>query len=76
MVELKTKITESGVLYIPKEIRDAFGRHMKIITDAIAVIMFPEDTEYEDVLTSLEIMKADIQHRISLRDRGKTKGDV
>ena len=69
MVELKTKITESGVLYIPKEIRDAFGRRLKIVTDAIAVIMFPENTEYEDVLTSLEILKADIQHRISLRDR-------
>ena len=69
MVELKTKITESGVLYIPKEIRDAFGRHMKIITDAIAVVMFPEDTEYEDVLVSLGIMKADIEHGISLRDR-------
>ena len=44
MVVLKTKITESGVLYIPKEIRDAFGRHMKIITDAVAVVMFQEDT--------------------------------
>jgi bifunctional DNA-binding transcriptional regulator/antitoxin component of YhaV-PrlF toxin-antitoxin module len=71
MVMLKTKITESGVLYIPKEIRDAFGRHMNIITDAIAVVMFPEDTEYEDVLTSLEIMKTDIEHRISLRKRKK-----
>ena len=76
MVELTTKITESGVLYIPKNVRSAFGRHMKIITDAIAVVMFPEDTEYEDVLTSLEIMKADVQHRISLRDRSKTRSDT
>ena len=74
MVELRTKMTESGVLYIPKEIRDAFGRHMKIITDAIAVVMFPEDTEYEDVLISLGIMKADIEHRISLRDRSGSVG--
>lgn len=69
MVELKTKITESGVLYVPKEIRECFGRHMKIITNARAVVMFPEGTSYEDILTSMEIMKADIRHRISLRDR-------
>ncbi len=76
MVELRTKITESGILYIPKEIRDAFGRHMKIITDAVAVVMFPEDTDYEDVLTSLKILQSDVQHRISLRDRQKTRRDV
>ena len=69
-------MTESGVLYIPKGIRDAFGRHVKIITDAIAVVMFPEGTEYEDVLTSMGIMKADIELRISLRDRsGNVESD-
>lgn len=76
MVELRTKMTESGVLYIPKRIRDAFGRHMKIITDAVAVVMFPEDIEYEDVLISLEIMKADLKHRISLEERNKSGGDT
>ena len=69
MVILRSKMTESGVLYIPKEIRDAFGRNMRFITNAIACVMYPDGTEYEDVLTSLEIMRADIQHRISLRDR-------
>ena len=71
MVQLKSKMTTSGVLYIPKEIREAFGRHMNIITNATACVMFPETTDYEDVLTSLEIIEADIQHRISLRDRTK-----
>lgn len=72
MVKLTTKITKSGVLYVPKEIREAFGRHMNILTNATACVMFSEGTAYEDVLTSLEIMKADIEHRISLRDRYKT----
>ena len=69
MVKLKTKLNQGGQLYIPKEVREAFGRHMNILTDATACVMFPEDTEYEDILRSLEIIEADIQHRISLRDR-------
>lgn len=69
MVIMNTKITTSGVLYIPKEIRDCFGRHMSIITNATACVMFPEATDYEDVLRSLEIIESDIEHRISLRDK-------
>ena len=42
---------------------------MKILTNAIAMVVFPDGTEYEDVLTSLDILQADIRHRISLRDR-------
>jgi hypothetical protein len=64
MVELKTKITESGVLYIPKEIRECFGRNMKIIPNASAVVFFPADTSYEVVKSSLMIILADIEHRI------------
>lgn len=52
MVELQSKITESGVLYIPKEIRECFGRNMKIIPNASAVIFFSADTSYENVLAS------------------------
>ena len=48
MVELETKITESGVLYVPKEIRQCFGRKMKIIPNATAAVFFPADANYED----------------------------
>jgi len=54
MVELKTKITKTGVLYIPKEIREAF---------------FPADADYQDVLKSLEIIAADLRHRIEMQER-------
>ena len=64
MVEFQTKITESGVLYIPKEIRECFGRHMKIIPNASAVVFFPADIKYNIVLSSLKIIQADIEHRI------------
>lgn len=69
MVELTTKITESGVLYIPKNVREAFGRHMKIIPNATAALFFPADARYDDVLSSLEIIKADVKHRLKMHKR-------
>lgn len=71
MVELETKITESGVLYIPKEIRQCFGRSMKIIPNATAALFFPSDTRYEDVLASLDIIRRDIEHRLKMQQRIK-----
>ena len=73
MVELTTKISDSGVLYIPKEIREAFSRNMKIIPNAKAAVFFPADALYEDVLASLEIITMDVKHRIRIRTREASK---
>jgi len=69
VVELETKITESGVLYVPKEIRQCFGRRMKIIPNATAAVFYPADANLEDVKDSLQIILADIEHRIRLKRR-------
>ena len=69
MVEIETKITESGVLYIPKEIRQCFGRSMKIIPNATAALFFPSNTNYTDVLASLDIIRRDIEHRMKMQQR-------
>jgi bifunctional DNA-binding transcriptional regulator/antitoxin component of YhaV-PrlF toxin-antitoxin module len=69
MVLLRTKITTTGVLYIPKEIREAFTRELKIIPNARAALFFPADAAYEDVLRSLEIIEADLRHRIELEKK-------
>jgi bifunctional DNA-binding transcriptional regulator/antitoxin component of YhaV-PrlF toxin-antitoxin module len=69
MVELKTKITDAGVFYVPKELRDAYGLRIKIIPNASAAVFFSRSARYEDVLASLEIIAADIKHRINLANR-------
>lgn len=69
MVEIKTKITNSGVLYIPKEIRECFSRSIRIIPNATAALFFPSDADYEDVLASLDIIRQDIQHRLRMQQR-------
>ncbi|MEM1589674.1 MAG: hypothetical protein QXQ47_02295 [Candidatus Bathyarchaeia archaeon] len=75
MVELKTRITKTGVLYIPKELREAFGREMKIIANATASVFFPANATYEDVLNSLEIIQKDIKHRIRLQKQQAERVD-
>ena len=73
MVELECKITESGVLYIPKEVRQCFGRRMKIIPSATAAVFYPADANLEDVKDSLQIILADIELRIRMKRRQVTK---
>ena len=69
MVLLKTKITRTGVLYIPKEVREAFPRELKIIPNARAALFFPADALLQDVLTSLQIIEAELKHRIQMQQR-------
>ena len=71
MVELKATLSPGGVFYIPKEIREAFGRHMKFIPNASAVVMFSEETDYEDVLVSLKIIAMDVEHRLNKQRKQK-----
>lgn len=59
----------TGIFYVPKEIREAFGRNMRLIPNASAAVLFSEDTGYEDVLASLEIIAADIEHRLNLQEK-------
>jgi len=69
VVQLKTNMTRSGMVYIPKEIRDSFGRVLSIIPNARAAVIFPEGTDYDDVLRSLRIIMTDIKHRINLAEK-------
>ncbi|NVM56639.1 MAG: hypothetical protein HWN51_00755 [Desulfobacterales bacterium] len=72
MVEFKTKMTESGILYVPKGVREAFGRELVWIPNSCAVVMFRRGVEYRHVLSSLEIIAADIKHRIAMANEQKS----
>jgi hypothetical protein len=66
MVLLKTKMTKTGIVYIPKEVREAFSRELKILPDARAALFFPAEAAYESVLKSLEVIEFDLKHRIEI----------
>ncbi len=67
MGELKTiaaKI-ESDMLHIPEELKEMLGPDSRIIAGTAAAVMFSAGTSYADILTSLEMIKEDIQYRMS-----------
>lgn len=66
LVHLKTRITKSGILRIPEELKEMFGHDMKIITvTGAAAFLCPEEIANEDVLRSIELIKEDLELRLS-----------
>lgn len=59
-----TKI-ESDMLHIPEELKEMLGPDSRIIAGTAAAVMFSAGTSYADILTSLEMIKEDIQYRAS-----------
>ena len=68
-MEFETKTGPQGHLYIPKKIRRTLGEHIKILPNATAVILFPTNASYKDVLNSLRIIEADLRHRLKLNEQ-------
>lgn len=74
MVMLKTKMTKTGIVYIPKEVREAFSRELKILPDARTALFFPAEAAYEDVLKSLEVIEFDLKHRMEIEKSERRSG--
>lgn len=72
MVEFNIKIhPEQRLAYIPKEIFEVLSSHAKAIPNRAAVLIFAEGVSIEDVLKSLDIIKADLLHAQELERRKK-----
>jgi hypothetical protein len=75
-MELKATITDAGVIYLPNEVRESFGKHVKLIPNALAAVLFPADADLELVRDSVRIILDDIELRIRTpqsRSRHKSK---
>jgi len=71
MVEFKIKVhPEQHLAYIPKELFVMLGSNVKAIGDQAAVVFFPENMRTEDVLQSLKIIMADLEHGLALKCKG------
>lgn len=63
MVEFEIKINpHQRLAYIPKEIFAVLTNHAKAIPNRAAVLFYSESTSTEDILESLEVIKADLIH--------------
>ena len=73
-MELKIKINRKQRLaYIPKSLYRILGPDVICSPNRAAVLMFSSDISIDDVLRSLDIIKADLQHGKSLQEKGIPK---
>ena len=74
MVEFKLKINEKqGTVYFPKELREALGTELKGVPNAAAMLLYPNGIDQKDVLKSIDIIRADIEHKINMTTKEDRK---
>jgi len=61
---MKSKVTDAGLLYLPKEIRDALGPYVHIIPGIKAAIIYPANEDLSRVKRSVEIILQSLELRI------------
>jgi hypothetical protein len=68
--ELKTIVAkiESDVLHVPEELREILGHDTRLIVGTAAVVAFSAGTSYADILRSLELIREDVQCRLSIEE--------
>ena len=59
--EIKTNPTQR-LAYIPKEIYAVLGSRAKAVPNRVAVLIFRDGISREDVIRSLDIIRADLVH--------------
>jgi len=68
-MELQGTISSSGLVYLPRELRDSLGRHVRLLPNSLAAIIYRADTPLEDVRESVNILLKDIDLRIKTRPK-------
>jgi len=66
MVKFQSKIDQVGKLYLPKPLRDAgITNVIEIQPNALAAVIYRKGTPLKDVLISMRIIAADLEHQLS-----------
>ncbi len=65
MVKFELKIGDSGLSYIPKELREVLTKDVTVIPDNCASIMYPSNTELSDVAKSVRRLLEELDDRVS-----------
>jgi hypothetical protein len=66
MVKFETPMDKVGKIYLPKPIRDAgITNVIEIRPNASAALIYKKGTALKDLLASLRIITADVEHQLS-----------
>jgi hypothetical protein len=67
MVEFDVKVhPQQHLAYIPRQVVKALGTKLKMLPNSKAAVIYSEGTDLKDVLLSIEIITADLKHRIKM----------
>jgi hypothetical protein len=67
MVRFRVTVNSQASIYLPGPVREELGsRRLQLLGDAKAVIIYPEGTDLQEVLRSVEILTLDLRHRCEL----------
>jgi len=61
---MKSKVSKAGLIYLPKEIRDALGLYVELIPDDKATVLYPANEDLSRVKRSVEIILQHLELRI------------
>lgn len=64
-MEFELKTGPQGHIYFPKSFRRTFGEKLKLLPDSDAAVIFPENTDAEVVIASLEVIISDLKLRVN-----------
>lgn len=67
-MEFNLKAGSQGHIYLPKRIREVFGDRMKLLPNATAAVIYPENVAPEDVIKSLQVIISDLKLRSGKKD--------
>ena len=74
MVEFDLKLhPKQHSTYFPKELVKTFGLRLKVIPNSKVAIIYPDGTRLRDVLISVDILRADLKHRLDTESETQQK---
>ena len=68
-MKIKLKANSQGQFYFPKPIRDAWGHELELLPDLTGGVVYPSGTPAREVLRSLKVVTADLEHRAELEEK-------
>ncbi len=76
MVKFELKIGDSGLSYIPKELREILTKDVTIIPNNCATIMYPSKTELSDVAKSVRRLLEELDDKVEKESKEWTNFQV
>ena len=70
-MDIKLKTGPQGHIYLPKNVRENWGKEYNLTPNWKAGVIYPSDSDPKDVLKSLETLVTEFKHRTETEEIAK-----